>query len=187
MVCPSVTFTKGTPLGISADDLQELGNNFMASEKPLGVETLVDLEEIGIPSRGKPSPKFPLGREVFDRKGFALYQAQPLESKRELLRKSWLDVSYLALGRTTSLALTLQKKDFGRLVQLLTSAGIAYDKVFPKDIAPNNNTLVFNLFKGLPSDRLLRVVGQVSLPSDSPLEGKPLEGIPLDSTVSTIT
>jgi hypothetical protein len=140
------------------------------NESPL---SQVEREGSGLPSRGKPSPKYPLGREVFDRKGFAQYQAQPLESKREILRKQWADLAYLLLSKATSFAATVTKKDYGRLVQILTSAGISMDKVFPKDLPSSVNNLVVNMFKGLPNERVLRVIGSAPLPSQEPLRDNP--------------
>ena len=145
------------------------------TEEPLEIhpeaEGLDELE--GIP-RGKPSKGQPLGRIVFDKVGFAKYRANPLETKREYLKNQWLDLTYLLLGKATALAMTVQKKDFGRLVQILTSAGIAHDKVFPKVHDASVGNLVVNMFKGLPTDKVLRVIGGAPVPSGEPLEGKPL-------------
>jgi len=153
------------------DEPAELGKSLLPTEQPLDSGELVDAPEaIALPSRGKPSQKQPLGRQVFDRKAFAQYQAQPLESKREYLKQQWLDVAYLCLGKGASLALTLGKKDYGRLVQILTSAGIAYDKVFPKGDTLSVN-LAVNMFKGLPQEKVLRVLGPTAIPCG----GKPLE------------
>lgn len=155
--------------------LEHLGKNLLPSEKPLGVEN----EEEPLAGRGIPSEKFPQGRVAFDRKGFTLYQGQPIDSKREYLKNQWLDLTYLLLGKATTLAQTVTKKDFGRLVQILTSAGIAHDKVFPKVIDPSVNHLVVNMFKGLPSEKVLRVIGEIPSPQ-IPLEGNSLEGKPLE-------
>ncbi len=153
----------------------ELGNNLPTSEQPLDSEEDETPDAIGIPGRGKPTKAQPLGRQVFDRVGFAKYRAESIDSKREYLKTQWLDLTYLLLGKATSMALTVQKKDFGRLVQILTSAGIAHDKVFPKVNDPSVNNLVVNMFKGLPNDKVLRVIGGAPIPSSDSLEGKPLE------------
>lgn len=141
------------------------------SEKPL--EILAD----GLPLTGriKPSVSNPLGKIGFDRQALLAYMDKSLESKRNHLREEWLTLSYLLLGKANAMALTVTKKDFGRLVQILTSAGIAHDKVFPKvnDVGVSN--LVVNMFKGLPNDKVLRVIGGAPVPKGEPLEGKPLD------------
>ena len=156
---------------MQAEFKEELGESLLPSEEPLDGD---DDDETPLEGRGKPSRNFPQGRAGFDRKGFSVYRAQPLDNKREYLKNQWLDLSYLLLLKATTMAQTVQKKDFGRLVQILTSAGIAHDKVFPKVNDPSVNNLVVNMFKGLPNDKVLRVIGSVPVPSELPVEGKPL-------------
>lgn len=151
---------------------QAVGNNLTLTDLPLGEEILA---RSGIPHRGKPSKKHPLGREVFDTKGLVEYKAKSLELKRDILKNQWLDLSYVLLGKANSIAPTLLKKDYGRLVQLLTSAGIAYDKVFPKAEVSSVSNLVVNMFKSLPNDKVLRVIGSSPTPIGLPVEEKPLE------------
>ncbi len=153
------------------DLADSLGVNLSPSEEPLDSE---ESDEVGLAGRGKPSAKFTLGRVAFDRKGFTQYRAESIDNKREYLKNQWLDLTYLLLGKATTLAQTVQKKDFGRLVQILTSAGIAHDKVFPKVNDPSVSNLVVNMFKGLPNDRVLRVIGGVPTPSTDYLQEKPL-------------
>ena len=166
----------------------ELGSNLPPSEEPLDSEDDETPDAIGIPGRGKPTKAQPLGRQVFDRGEFAKYRADPIDNKREYLKSQWLDLTYLLLGKATSMALTVQKKDFGRLVQILTSAGIAHDKVFPKVNDPSVSNLVVNMFKGLPNDKVLRVIGGAPVPSSNYVIGETLSGkltpssIPLDTT-----
>lgn len=154
------------------DFAESLGINLTPNEEPLDSEAV---EEAGGIPRGKPSKKQPLGRVVFDAKGLSLYNAKPLEDKREYLKNQWLTLTYLLLGKANAMAQSVQKKDFGRLVQILTSAGIAHDKVFPKVNDPSVSHLVVNMFKGLPTDKVLRVIGGIPSPQ-LPLEGKPLGG-----------
>lgn len=136
----------------------------MTTEQPLVPPEIGRSVETPTRLTARTGKYLPPSKVKFDHLGYATYQAQPLDSKREYLRQQWLDVSYLALGKAKQLAMSLAKKDYGRLVQLLTSAGIAYDKVFPKVDTAQGNTLVFNLFKGLSTEKLLKVVGQVELP-----------------------
>jgi hypothetical protein len=145
-----------------------LGNNSFLTVLPLdSVEAGVREDTEVHNSKGK---RVPPSAVPFDSKGYTQYQRKSLESKREYLKNEWLDVTYLSLAKAKLLARSVTKKDFGRLVQILTSAGIAYDKVFPKD-SPLVGNMVVNLFKGLPQEKVLRVLG----PSVQPCEGKPLE------------
>jgi len=75
----------------------------------------------------------------------------------------------LVLGKAKLLSMSLAKKDYGRLVQLLTASGIAWDKVFPKVDSVQGNNLVLNLFNGLPKDKVVRVIGEVPIPKGEPL------------------
>jgi hypothetical protein len=166
-----------TPTRNPLDAPEPLGENLSPTEEPLG-----SLDTGGLPLTGrkKPSVSNPLGKEGFDRQALKAYVVKPLEDKRNHLRDEWLTLAYLLLGKANSLALTCTKKDYGRLVQILTSAGIAHDKVFPKVNDPATGTLVFNMFKSLPTEKVLRVIGGSPIPSGEPLEGKPLEvSIPL--------
>lgn len=149
----------------------------MTTEEPLVSENCVSEHELAVHPRGKSGKYIPPSRTPFDTKGFNGYKAQPLDSKRETLRQKWLNVSYLVLDRAEPMARTLAKKDFGRMVQLLMSAGIAYDKVFPKVDAVANVNAVFNLFAGLPSSRICNVVGSSPVPSVT-------DSIPTDSTTT---
>lgn len=173
---------------LQAEFSEELSNNLPLSEQPLDSDDDETPKAIGIPGRGKPTKDQPLGRQVFDREGFAKYRAQPIDNKREYLKTQWLDLTYLLLGKATSMALTVQKKDFGRLVQILTSAGIAHDKVFPKVNDPSVSNLVVNMFKGLPNDKVLRVIGGAPVPTGDYVVGEllsdklPPSGVPLDTT-----
>lgn len=139
----------------------------MTTEEPLVGEMPANEHELAVHPRGKSGKYIPPSRTPFDTKGFNGYKAQPLDSKRETLRQKWLNVSYLVLDRAEPMARTLAKKDFGRMVQLLMSAGIAYDKVFPKVDAVANVNAVFNLFAGLPSSRVCNVVGRSPVPSNA--------------------
>jgi hypothetical protein len=95
---------------------------------------------------------------VIDKAQQAAYQAKPLNTKGEHLRNMWADVAYNVLCQAEKFSRSVSKKDYGRLMQLLSSAGIAYDKVVPKGIQVSNN-LQFNLFTGLQHDRVSAVLG----------------------------
>ena len=123
----------------------------------------IDIDSIGTePVQGRKlaaSGKRTLGgRPAFDSKKQAVFAAQPIEKKADVLKRQWANIAYILLCQGERFAQSVTKKDYGRLMQLLSSAGIAYDKVVPKgEIA---GSLTFNLFKGLDSDKLAQVLGQ---------------------------
>ncbi len=132
---------------------------------PLGVDN-----SHAVPSKPKgKTPKYiPPSKQPLDRQALAAFQAQPLDKKKEYLRNEFLTIAYLVSGKAKLLSMSLAKKDYGRLVQLLTAVGISWDKVFPKDIPPSGNNLVLNLFNGLPRDKIVRVIGEVPTPVPTP-------------------
>ena len=101
------------------------------------------------------------GRVAFNTKQHAAYTAQPLEKKAEILKRQWANVGYILLCQAERFAQSVTKKDYGRLMQLLSSAGIAYDKVVPKGEVLGS--LTFNLFNGLDKSRLKGVLGQAQV------------------------
>lgn len=119
---------------------------------------------LGEKPKGKHSGHIPPSKQPLDRNAYEAFRAQPLEKKREYLKDQWLEVAYLVLGKAKLLSMSLAKKDYGRLVQLLTASGIAWDKVFPKADSVQGNNLVLNLFNGLPKDKVVRVIGEVPTP-----------------------
>jgi hypothetical protein len=132
----------------------------------------IDIDTIGTqPVQGRKlaaSGKRTLGgRPAFDHKVQAAFAAQPLEKKAEVLKRQWANIAYILLCQGERFAQSVTKKDYGRLMQLLSSAGIAYDKVVPKgEIA---GSLTFNLFNGLDKQALANVLGntQVKPASDT--------------------
>ena len=112
------------------------------------------------------------GRPAFNTKQHAAFTAQPLEKKAEILKKQWANIGYILLCQGERFAQSVTKKDYGRLMQLLSSAGIAYDKVVPKgELA---GSLTFNLFNGLDKGKLQAVLGQSQLDNSTP------QDIPID-------
>ena len=98
------------------------------------------------------------GRPAFDSKKQALFASQPIERKAEILKRQWANIGYILLCQAERFSQSVTKKDYGRLMQLLSSAGIAYDKVVPKGEVLGS--LTFNLFRGLEPSRLNAVLGQ---------------------------
>jgi len=118
------------------------------------------------------------GRPAFNDKAHAAFTAQPIEKKAEILKRQWANIGYILLCQAERFSQSVTKKDYGRLMQLLSSAGIAYDKVVPKGEVLGS--LTFNLFKGLDNTKLQAVLGntQSSPTVDIPIEPiKPVESI----------
>ena len=135
------------------------------SEQPLVSD---NSDTVAKKPKGKPGHYIPPSKQPLDRESYRAFQAQSIEKKREYLKQQWLDVAYLVLGKAKLLSMSLAKKDYGRLVQLLTASGIAWDKVFPKVEGIQGNNLVLNLFNGLPKDKVVRVIGEVPIPKGEP-------------------
>lgn len=95
------------------------------------------------------------GRPKWSEEQYKAWQSKPLVTKGEFLRNQWADVAYMTLAHAERLGKSLTKKDYNAFLRLLTSAGIAYDKVAPKQ----QPLLQFNLFNGLDQARLRQVVG----------------------------
>ena len=120
----------------------------------------IDLEAPAVEVRKLPKAhnKTLGGRPAFNTKQHAAFTAQPLEKKAEILKRQWANIGYILLCQGERFAQSVTKKDYGRLMQLLSSAGIAYDKVVPKgELA---GSLTFNLFNGLDKSKLQSVLGQ---------------------------
>jgi hypothetical protein len=143
----------------------------------------LDIDSLGTsPVQGRklaPSGKRTLGgRPAFDAKKQAAFASQPIERKAEILKRQWANIGYILLCQAERFSQSVTKKDFGRLMQLLSSAGIAYDKVVPKGEVLGS--LTFNLFKGLEPSKLNAVLGQSQ---HSPQANQP---ITIDSTTHTV-
>lgn len=152
-------------------------------ETPLDDNDYIDLDSLGTePVQGRKlasSGKRTLGgRPAFDSKKQALFASQPIERKAEVLKRQWANIGYILLCQAERFAQSVTKKDYGRLMQLLSSAGIAYDKVVPKGEVLGS--LTFNLFKGLEPSKLSAVLGQSQ---QSPQADK---AITIDSTSHTV-
>lgn len=122
------------------------------------------------------------GRPAFNDKAHAAFTAQPIEKKAEILKRQWANIGYILLCQGERFAQSVTKKDYGRLMQLLSSAGIAYDKVVPKGV--ELGSLTFNLFKGLDPGRVSAVLGNTqaahSIDTTSPqvIDSSPLRSTP---------
>lgn len=129
-------------------DVQELIQNGAVMGDPL-------------PAPRKPVPPRSLGRPEFDKEGLTEFQALPPDKQKEELKASWADAAYILAERLKRFSMTVSRKDFGRLQQLATSAGVAYDKVIPKGESQNLNltqNVMFNLFGSLGGDKIMRIL-----------------------------
>lgn len=93
------------------------------------------------------------------------YMAQPAEKRKEIAKREWERLAYVLLGRANAYAQHITKKDFGRLMQLATTAGIAFDKYMPKEDRAMQGNLIVNMFGSLDSGRLGGVVGTTVIDS----------------------
>ncbi len=119
---------------------------------------MVDLPVI---TTKRPAPPRSLGRPEFDKEGLEEFQVKPLDKQKETLKASWADAAYILAERLKRFSMTVSRKDFGRLQQLATSAGVAFDKVFPKgeqqSLAVHGNVM-FNLFGSLGGDKIMKIL-----------------------------
>ena len=104
------------------------------------------------------------------------YMAQPAEKRKEIAKREWERLAYVLLGRANAYAQHITKKDFGRLMQLATTAGIAFDKYMPKEDRAMQGNLIVNMFGSLDSNRLGSVVGTTVIDSTA-IEVGPQEAV----------
>lgn len=130
--------------------------------------------------RKRPPPPKSLGRPEFDSKGLAEFQSKPPEKQKEELKTSWAEAAYILAERLKRFAMTVSRKDFGRLQQLATSAGVAYDKVIPKGMEQPNlavhGNVMFNLFGSLGADKVMRILTPTVAPIKEIVDGCGSEG-----------
>ena len=107
-----------------------------------------------------PASRLPVspGRPAFDKGSLDEFKKLPLEKQKGKIRESWAEVAFILAARAKQFGKTVTKADFGRLQQLVTSAGIAVDKVITKGEVPMTTNVVFNLFGGIGAERMLKVV-----------------------------
>jgi len=131
-----------------------------------GIENILETPQLEVSKPPKSHKQTLGGRPAFNTKQHAAFTAQPLEKKVEVLRKQWANIGYILLCQAERFSQSVTKKDYGRLMQLLSSAGIAYDKVVPKgELA---GSLTFNLFNGLDKSKLQHVLGNAqSIPDNN--------------------
>lgn len=119
------------------------------------------------PAKTRPKPPRSLGRPEFDTDGLIAFNAKPPSSQKEEIKASWASAAYILAERLKRFSMTVSRKDFGRLQQLATSAGVAYDKVFPKGEHPvleASNNVIFNLFGNLGGEQVMRIL-QPAIPT----------------------
>ena len=106
------------------------------------------------------TPQMPVspGRPAFDKTSLSEFAMLPLEKQKGRLRESWAEAAFVMVERAKRFAMTATKGDFGRLQQMVTSAGIATDKVIPKGEQPMATNMVINLFGGIGAEKMLKVV-----------------------------
>lgn len=135
----------------------------MAEVEENGLIILPDNGEIKAHPHNRATTKPPksLGRPEFDTSSLAQFQVKPQDKQKDDLKAAWADAAYILSERLKRFAMTVSRKDFGRLQQLVTSAGIAYDKVFPKGESTGaviNGNIMFNLFGSLGGEKVMRIL-----------------------------
>jgi len=146
------------------------------------IENILETPQLEVSKPPKSHKQTLGGRPAFNTKQHAAFTAQPLEKKAEVLRKQWANIGYILLCQAERFSQSVTKKDYGRLMQLLSSAGIAYDKVVPK--GELQGSLTFNLFNGLDKGKLQSVLGQSQVQpvtNNTVIDVSPVQSIvPLD-------
>lgn len=89
------------------------------------------------------------GMAVFNDASFAPKFSQPIGKKGESGRDTWANTALVLVERAKRAAQTYGKKDFNALYRLVLSAGIAYDKAWPTQQAPQGSNLIIQLFGSL--------------------------------------
>ena len=92
------------------------------------------------------------GMAVFNDVAFKDQFTQPIVKKQDKGRDTWANTALVLVERAKKAAQTYGKKDFNALYRLVLSAGIAFDKAFPQQQAPQGGNLVIQLFGSLGSD-----------------------------------
>src|SRR5688572_25189279 len=152
-----------------ADTLTELlTQNTPASNGEIMVE---------VPQSVKSRPPKSLGRPEFDRSALEGFQAKPPSEQKEVLKTEWADLAFILAERAKRFSMTVSRKDFGRLQQLTTTAGIAYDKIFPKGdpasgVAIHGNVM-FNLFGNLGQEKINRILTPMAIPTVKEIPHEP--------------
>jgi hypothetical protein len=85
--------------------------------------------------------------------------AQPIDKKQTLGRNTWANTALVLALRAKRASQVYGKKDFNALYRLILSAGIAYDKAWPREQETlGASTLVVNLFGSLGQDKVARIL-----------------------------
>jgi len=136
------------------EELAEVADN---PDKPIEVP----VSEVIIPRqrfRGDtPGP----GRPAFDQATLQEFDLGTLEQKKAKVDQKWAAAAYILAERARRFGLTVTKADFGRLQQLVTSAGIARDKIWAKPEAETpaiQNNFLVALFGSIGMDTMLSTV-----------------------------
>lgn len=147
----------------------------MSKNKPLSVNPAVvpdDVESPSVPmerTRSMPPKNYvsnPGGRNVHTNKSLSEFSGKPLERRHQMARDTWVDTAYVLATRAKSIAKRAGKLDYNLLYRLILSAGIAYDKAFPRAEVPSGSNVVVQLFGSL-GNSTVRTILQPDTPSIS--------------------
>lgn len=148
----------GTELAVLPADCGEMAEAELPSVAEMPMES--SCNETGIERAKKPQPINVRRPSNVDQ-----YALQPVEKQRKMLRSEWSNLAYVLVERANTYAKAITKKDFGRLMQLVTTAGIAFDKTMPKVDQGMQGNLIVNLFGSLDQSKLAGVLGPTVIDS----------------------
>lgn len=109
----------------------------------------------------------PLGRNVATHLLLGDFSPKPMEKRQQMTRDVWVDTAYVLATRAKGIAKRAGKLDYNLLYRLILSAGIAYDKAFPKAAEVSSNNVVLQLF-GTLGATTVRSITQPQIPQLPP-------------------
>lgn len=124
------------------------------------------------------------GRPPATYEGLSDFIKSPRPAQQQVMDTEWAELSYILVNRAKKYARTATKRDFGRIVQIATAAGIARDKVFfkPAEVRQSRPNLVVNLFGNMAVSAIRQLVapavpvGDTTPPNASTIEMIAKEG-----------
>lgn len=121
----------------------------------------------------------PLGRGVYSENLLRDYSHKPSGTKAKMAKEVWQDTAYVLASRAKSIAKRAGKLDYNLLYRLILSAGIAYDKAFPKEEYSQGTNVVLHLFGNLGNATVSKIISPPIPQLSSPPIAIDAEVIPL--------
>lgn len=117
------------------------------------------------------SAKNPLGRPSLDRGALQRFAESPPEARLKTLQDEWSQLGYLLLMKAKRLAMSGEKAAISYILQLSKAAAIATEKLADGVQPQLPRNLVVQLFGGLSTAELTRVVAPATPVIDVNVEG----------------